>query len=169
MDMTIPIAEEAKLVNTIEMTIPIAEEDKLVNTMEMTIPIAEEDMTIPIAKAADVVEPGAEIAHRMHNFESIQMLSYKSAAGIFVMEIINFIRNENVYSHDNMRTNLRHLLELLTIEDDIAKEACSIINIPQLIRIVKTRISSSGDSANCSEIFLIIKNIEKITNPKKND
>jgi len=102
-----------------------------------------------------------------HNLDIIQMLSYKSAAGIFVMEIINFIRNENMYSYDNMRTNLRHILELLTIDDEIVNEACSIINIPNLIHLVKTYISNSGDSAKCPEIFLIIEDIENITKGKK--
>jgi len=104
---------------------------------------------------------------RLHSLDFIQILSYKSAAGIFVMDIINFIRNENIYPYDNMRTSLRHLLELLTIEDDIVTEACSVINIENLIRIVKTCISNSGDSAKCSEIFSIIEDIENITNEKK--
>jgi len=74
---------------------------------------------------------------------------------------------ENMYSYDNMRTNLRHILELLIIEDEIVNEACSIINIPNLIHLVKTCISNSGDSAKCSEIFLIIEDIENITKGKK--
>jgi len=80
------------------------------------------------------------------DFSIVQMLRYKSAAGIFVMEMINFMKHENVYSYDNMRTNSRHLLELLTIEDDIVKEACSIINILKITNMVRTCIQNAGDS-----------------------
>jgi hypothetical protein len=101
---------------------------------------------------------------RVHNLNVVQMLSYKSAAGIFIMEMIHFIKNENVYSYDNMRINLRHLLELLTIEDDVVKEACTIINIPKLTQTVKTCIQNCTDSGKYHEILLLIEDIERITN-----
>jgi len=97
------------------------------------------------------------------DFSIVQMLRYKSAAGIFFMEMINFMKHENVYSYDNMRANLRHLLELLTIEDDTVKEACSIINISKITNMVRTCIQNAGDSKKYSEILALIEDIELIT------
>jgi len=153
---------EKNIENTVDTTLQTENMDETIEVVVKTYSNEEEDFD-----NCRTVTNCSNNEPRVHNLDIIQMLSYKSASGIFVMEIINFIRNENMYSYDNMKTNLRHLLELLTIEDDIVKEACSIINIPKLIHIVKTCISNSGDSAKCSEIFSIIEDIENITNGKK--
>jgi hypothetical protein len=68
------------------------------------------------------------------------MGSYKSSMGMFVLGIVNFLLNNDAYSVSNMRTSLRHLQELAYTGSDMAKQACSLINMPALVQLVRTHM-----------------------------
>ena len=68
------------------------------------------------------------------------MGSYKSSMGMFVLGIVNFLVNNDAYSVSNMRTSLRHLQELAYTGSDKAKQACSLINMPALVQLVRNHM-----------------------------
>jgi len=66
--------------------------------------------------------------------------SYKSYIGMFITGVVNFLRNADPYSVSNMSASLRHLKELATGDNQIAKEACALINISALVQLVRTQM-----------------------------
>ena len=96
----------------------------------------------------------------------MQLASYKSAAGIFMMELISFMKNDSVYSFENMKTNLRHLLELLQAEDVIAHEACEVIDFAKMISLVTRYIAKNSSNNKQVELFLIMEDIQECLSKK---
>ena len=96
----------------------------------------------------------------------MQLASYKSAAGIFMMELISFMKNDSVYSFENMKTNLRHLLELLQAEDVIAHEACEVIDFAKMISLVKRYTAKNSSNNKQVELFLIMEDIQECLSKK---
>ena len=66
--------------------------------------------------------------------------SYKSSIGMFVLGIINFMQNSDPYALNNMCSSLRHLSELVKSQNNLAKQACALINIPELIILVRLQL-----------------------------
>jgi len=100
------------------------------------------------------------------------MGSYKSSIGIFILGIVNFLQKDDPYFIQNMSTSLRHLSELMVHGNDKAKEACALINIPELVKLVRFNIDGLGQSGTISDIRTTLLEIEEIqlantTTPKQ--
>jgi len=76
------------------------------------------------------------------------------------MEIISFIKNDSPYACDNMKTNLRDLLELINTDDIILKEACSIINTNKITSIIRNFVTKSDTPENHAEIMSLIDEVD---------
>jgi len=92
----------------------------------------------------------------------LQILSYKSAVGIFIMEMISFIKNDSTYSCDNMKTNLRHLLELIKTDDVVVKEACRVIDTGKITSLVRKFIEKSETPEKYAEMMCLIDEIDAV-------
>ena len=96
----------------------------------------------------------------------LNILSYKSAIGIFIMQITSFIKNDSPYACDNMKTNLRHLLELINTDDIILKEACSVINTNKITSIVRNFVTKSDTPEKHAEMMSLIDEIDAAAKEK---
>ena len=83
------------------------------------------------------------------------------------MEMMNFMKNKNVHSCDSMKTNMRHILELLTLENGPVKEACSVIKVEKMILLSRAKIEKSENSHSHTEIIEIMHEINVLIAPKK--
>ena len=101
----------------------------------------------------------ANIAYQDTNF--MQLASYKSAAGIFMMELISSMKNDSMYSFDNMKTNLRHLMELLQVEDRMAHEACQVIDFAKMISLVTRYTAKNSSNDKQVELVLLMEDIQE--------
>jgi len=90
----------------------------------------------------------------------LKILSYKSTIGIFIMEIISFIKNDSPYACDNMKTNLRHLLEWINTDDVLLKEACSVINTKKITSIVRDYVTKSDTPEKHADMMSLIDEID---------
>ena len=88
------------------------------------------------------------------------MGSYKSSIGIFILGIVNFLQKDDPYFTQNMCTSLRHLSELMLHGNDKAKEACLLINIPELVKLVRFNIHGLAQGGTIDEIQTILLEIE---------
>jgi len=91
----------------------------------------------------------------------MQLASYKSAAGIFIMELISSMKNDSMYSFDNMKTNLRHLMELLQVEDRMAHEACQVIDFAKMISLVTRYTAKNSSNDKQVELVLLMEDIQE--------
>jgi len=99
---------------------------------------------------------------------SADMGSYKSSIGMFVLGIVNFLKFNDPYVLQNMCTSLRHLHELALTGSEMAQQACSLINIPalvQLVRIQLQRVECYQDTKH--EIETILLKLETLNQAKK--
>jgi len=72
------------------------------------------------------------------------MGSYKSAIGMFILGIINFMQNSDPYALNNMCASLRHLSELIKSENLMARQACALINIRELVTLVRLQLQETN-------------------------
>ena len=91
----------------------------------------------------------------------MQLASYRSAAGIFMIELISFMKNDSMHSFENIKTNLRHLLELLQVDDPMVREACQVIDFTNLITLVKRYIAKNSPNDKHAEIIFLMDDIEQ--------
>lgn len=91
----------------------------------------------------------------------MQLASYRSAAGIFVIDLISFMKNDSMHSFENIKTNLRHLLELLQLDDAMVREACQVIHFGNLVRLVKRYIAKNSPNDKHAEIVFLMDDIEE--------
>ena len=90
------------------------------------------------------------------------MGSYKSSVGIFILGIVNFLQKDDPYCMQNMSTSLRHLSELMVHGNDKAKEACALINISELVKLVRSNIEGLSQSGTISDIHAALLEIEQL-------
>jgi len=90
------------------------------------------------------------------------MGSYKSSVGIFILGMVNFSQKDHPYFLQNMYTSLRHLSELMLHGNAKAKQACLLINIPQLVQLVRDNIAGLSHTGTIVEIETNLLEIEEI-------
>jgi hypothetical protein len=99
---------------------------------------------------------------------SADMGSYKSSIGMFVLGIINFLKFNDPYVLQNMCTSLRHLHELALTGSEMAQQACSLINIPALVQLVRTQLQHVECYQDTKhEIETILLKLEILNQAKK--
>jgi len=91
----------------------------------------------------------------------MQLASYRSAAGIFMIDLISFMKNDSMHSFENIKTNLRHLHELLQVDDAMVAEACQVIHFGNLITLVKRYIAKNSPNDKHAEIVFLMDDIEQ--------
>jgi len=91
------------------------------------------------------------------------MGSYKSSIGIFILGFVNFLKKDDPYFLQNMHTSLRHLHELLSDGNDMAKQACQLIDLPKLVLLVRTNFVGLSNTGTVHEIETILFQLEKMT------
>jgi len=75
---------------------------------------------------------------KTHALNPRDLGGYKSICGIFILEIIAFLDNQDdPRLVQNMTTNLRHLNELLQQDCATTRQALTIINIPGLLHLLR--------------------------------
>lgn len=96
------------------------------------------------------------------------MGSYKSSIGIFVLGIAIFLQKDDPYFMQNMSTSLRHLSEMMVHGNDKTREACLMINIPQLIKLVRSNMDGLSKSGTMFDIEETLLEIEQTLLAKQN-
>jgi hypothetical protein len=154
----------------LSITIPVSQAECLCveeNKSTPTIDIIIEDTKSPeILDTMDTLVEKNDPGTVSENINIMQMLSYKSAAGIFVMEILNFLKNDSVYTVDNMKLNLRHLIELMSINDTMVREACQIVNIPKLVELVTKYTKNDPKLHKNNELEALVAELQDLALPK---
>jgi len=93
---------------------------------------------------------------KIHKVNPHDLGGYKSVFGIFVLEVISFLQNkQDPRIIHNMCTNLRHLLELLEQEHETTRLAVRVIDIPQLLVIMR------DSEHNNEDIEMLLCDIER--------
>ena len=90
------------------------------------------------------------------------MGSYKSSIGIFILGFVNFLKKDDPYFLQNMHTSLRHLHELLSDGNDMAKQACQLIDLGKLVPLVRANLVGLNNTHTVDEIETILFHFEKI-------
>jgi len=80
------------------------------------------------------------------------MGSYKSSVGIFVLGIVNFLKQDDPYFLQNMHTSLRHLHELRQGGNVKARLACQMVDMPKLVDLVRDNL---GGLQPCDTVLQI--------------
>jgi len=80
------------------------------------------------------------------------MGSYKSSVGIFVLGIVNFLQQDNLYFLQNMHTSLLHLHELRQNGNAKARLACQMVDTSKLVDLVRDNL---GGLQPCDTVLQI--------------
>jgi len=139
------------------------EEDKTTPTLDIVI---ENTKSPETPDAINTIPEKTDPTTVPEKINIMQMLSYKSAAGIFVMKILNFLKNDSVYTVDNMQLNLRHLIELVSINDPMVEEACQIVNVAKLIELVIRYTKNDPNLSKNDQLVALVTELQDLTQHK---
>jgi len=167
----IPCGEPAPVAATVDVDVGVAEivvsETSAPPVHTSVLPILEamslaSDSTEDVETLAKNAESAPPVVHAAKHGCAADMGSYKSSIGIFILGIVNFLQKDDPYFMQNMSTSLRHLSELMVHGNDKAKQACALINIPELVKLVRFNIDGLGQSGTISDIRTTLLEIEQI-------
>jgi len=149
-----------------ETLAPLA--DTPVVSISTPVPLLESEGIKSVETPIDQQESGPSVDIVAKKSCAADMGSYKSSIGIFVLGIAIFLQKDDPYFMQNMSTSLRHLSEMMVHGNDKTREACLMINIPQLIKLVRSNMDGLSKSGTMFDIEETLLEIEQTLLAKQN-